>query len=139
MDRVARAVGRFANCFDRKDWAGLESLLAEELTVDYSDLRGDVGVVPRASYVAKRQQALAALETHHLLGNLEIERASGEATCRASGVIFRRSGEKRFDSHVLYEFGLVLRRGDWCIASIRQRVLWSEGDASIHAGAAAKR
>jgi hypothetical protein len=139
VDRIARAVARFANCFDRKDWAGLESLLADELVVDYSDLRGEVAAVSPASYVDKRRQALDSLETHHLLGNLDIERSSGEATCRASGMIFRRSGEKRFDSHVLYEFALVLRSGDWRIASIRQRVLWSEGDPSIHGGAAAKR
>ncbi|MFI5317780.1 MAG: nuclear transport factor 2 family protein [Myxococcota bacterium] len=136
-DRIARVVARFANCFDRKDWGELESLLADELALDYADLRGEVGAVSRASYVAKRRQALDSLATHHLLGNFEIEAARGSATCRASGVIYRRSGERRFDSHVLYEFGFVQLGADWLIASIRQRVLWSEGDPSIHSGAAA--
>ncbi len=38
---IRMTIARFANSFDLKDWALMESVLAEELTVEYSDLRGD--------------------------------------------------------------------------------------------------
>jgi hypothetical protein len=134
-DTVERAIARFANCFDVKDWAGLEALLAEEVALDYSALRGEVGTVARAAYVEKRRTALDALATQHLLTNLEVREEGDTATCRAAGMIYRRSGERFFDSHVLYDFGLVRRAGAWRIAAIKQAVLWSEGDPALHAGA----
>ena len=39
-EEIRKTIVRFANSFDLKDWALMESALAEELTVDYSDLRG---------------------------------------------------------------------------------------------------
>jgi hypothetical protein len=136
IDTVESAIARFANCFDTKDWAGLEALLTEEVALDYSALRGEVGTATRAAYVARRRAALDALATHHLLGNLEIQSVGDTATCRASGMIWRRDGERRFDSHVLYEFRLVRGPGGWRIAAIKQGVLFSEGDPSVHSGAA---
>ena len=38
---IRKTIARFANSFDLKDWALMESALAEKLTVDYSDLRGE--------------------------------------------------------------------------------------------------
>jgi hypothetical protein len=134
-DTVEGAIARFANCFDVKDWAGLEALLTEEVALDYSALRGEVGTVTRAAYVARRRTALEALATQHLLTNLEVFRAGDSASCRAAGIIYRRAGERRFDSHVLYDFGLVRGPDGWRIAAIKQAVLWSEGDPSLHSGA----
>ena len=138
-DTVEHAVARFANCFDRKDWAGLEALLTEEVSLDYSALRGEVGTVSRAAYVDRRRTALEALATHHLLGNLEVVTDGDTASCRASGMIYRRHGDRFFDSHVIYEFRFVRSAGAWRIAAIRQAVLFSEGDPAIHAGVKAER
>ena len=135
MDEVAQAISRFANSFDLKDWQSLEDLLAEHVEVDYSDLRGERATLPRSDYVAQRRSALDSLETHHLLSNTEIETLADSATCRASGLIQRRRGERFFDSHVIYLFRLERRSGSWCICSITQKVLWNEGDPSIHPGA----
>ena len=38
---IRKTISQFANSFDLKDWALMESALADVLTVDYSDLRGD--------------------------------------------------------------------------------------------------
>jgi hypothetical protein len=135
LDEVARTISRFANSFDLKDWSGPESLLAEQIEVDYSDLRGERRTVSRGDYVAQRRSALESLDTHHLLSNAEIEARVDSATCRVSGLIQRRRDEKFFHSHVIYHFRLQRRSGSWCICSITQKVLWSEGDSSIHAGA----
>jgi SnoaL-like domain len=134
-DTVEATIARFANCFDLKDWAGLEAILEEKVALDYSALRGEVGTVTRTAYVEKRRIALDPLATHHLLGNLEIRCEGEKATCRASGVIYRRSGDRFFDSHVVYDFGLLRRDGKWRIAAIKQAVLWNDGDPALHAGA----
>lgn len=134
VEEIARIVARFGNCFDLKDWSGLEALLAEHVEVDYSDLRGERATVSRRDYVDQRRSALADLDTHHLLSNLEIEAQGDRATCRASGSIQRRRGDRHFDSHVIYVFRLERRSPSWCICGIQQKVLWSEGDPTIHAG-----
>ena len=43
---IRKTISQFANSFNLKDWALMESALADVLTVDYSDLRG---VRPRVS------------------------------------------------------------------------------------------
>ena len=40
-ENIRKTLARFASSFDQKDWTLLESVLTDELTVDYSDLRGD--------------------------------------------------------------------------------------------------
>lgn len=135
LEEVARTISRFANSFDLKDWRSLEDLLAEHVEVDYSDLRGQRATLSRGDYVAQRRSALESLDTHHLLSNPEIEAQADAATCRASALIQRRRGEKFFHSHVIYLFRLERRSGSWYICSITQKVLWSEGDPSIHSGA----
>lgn len=137
MNDIASTLGRFANCFDLKDWPGLEALLSEQVDVDYSDLRGERSTISRADYVAQRRHALASLDTQHLLANAEIEVAGDVARCRVSGWILRRQGERRFDSHVIYLFRLGRTREGWRITAITQKVLWNEGDPGIHAGAKA--
>ena len=104
------------------------------MDVDYSDLRGERTTVSRGDYVARRRDALQSLDTHHLLANLEIEAHADAATCRASGLILRRRGERFFHSHVVYVFGLEARPPSWRIRTIQQRVLWNEGDPSLHSG-----
>ena len=135
MRDIQSTIGAFATSFDLKDWAGLEALLADEIEVDYSDLRGEKGRIGRSAYVAKRRSALQHLDTHHLLVNLEIAASAESATCRASGAIYRRKAGEFFHSHVVYEFGLRRDEQGWRIASITQRVLWSEGDPALHSGA----
>jgi len=132
---IQSTIGAFATSFDLKDWAGLEAVLADEIEVDYSDLRGEKGKVARAAYVAKRRAALEPLETHHVLGNLELGAGADSARCRASGVIYRRKAGEFFHSHVVYEFGLRRSERGWQITSITQRVLWSEGNPALHSGA----
>ncbi len=50
----------------------MESALAEELTVDYSDLRvGRSREITAREYAQARGEALEALETQQIIGNLE--------------------------------------------------------------------
>ena len=38
---IQRTISRFANSFDLNDWELMKSTLSDNLTVDYSDLRGE--------------------------------------------------------------------------------------------------
>lgn len=133
-------IARFANSFDVKDWSGLESCLTESLYTDYSDLRGTSPETVKASdYVTARREALDHLKLHHLVSNYEIDILSpNQATCRASMIVWRRSAEKEFTSHCVYEFQLTRHESDWKISGITQKVLWNEGTPAIHNDAQTK-
>ena len=135
--KIQEVLARFANSFDRKDWSGLESCFTESLYTDYSDLRSTAPETIKASeYVAARRQALDHLKLHHLVSNYEIAfLGADQATCRASMIVWRKSDEEEFTSHCVYEFQLAKQNADWKINGITQKVLWNEGQASIHSSA----
>lgn len=139
-DQIANTLSRFLNCFDLKDWPGMEALLEPSLRVDYASLRGEPPRdVTAVKYVRARAESLAPLSTHHLLGNVEVEVAGEAAAARASCMIWRWNGTARFDSHAYYVFALGRHGTAWKIRAIEQRIFWSEGDPGIHHGAAHSR
>jgi hypothetical protein len=139
-DEIENTLARFMNCFDLKDWASMAALLEPTISVDYSDLRGDTPTdVASVDYVRARSDALQDLSTHHQLTNLEIAPADGVASVSASCMIYRRQGERFFNSHAFYRFRLAVADGAWRISAISQRILWNEGDPRIHKGAAGRR
>jgi hypothetical protein len=131
---IQKTISRFANSFDLKDWELMKSVLSDKVIVDYSDLRGEPAkVVDSDAYVQSRKDALANLHTHHLIGNFEIEFSQNSARVRASSTIFRKSGDRIFNTHAIYEFGLIKGLGTgWLIDSIKQSVLWNDGDSTVH-------
>jgi hypothetical protein len=134
---VRRLLAKFANSFDVKAWDDLGECLAESVYTDYSDLRGTPPEsLSRVQFVVLRRAALEHLNTHHLIGNVEVYINGTSATARVSAVIFRRNPAGAvFNTHCLYLLGLQSCNPEWQICSIVQRVLWSDGDSSIHPGA----
>jgi SnoaL-like protein len=134
---MQEVIARFANCFDRKDWSGLESCFTNSLYTDYSDLRSTAPETIKASeYVAARREALDHLKLHHLVSNYEFDFLSADrATCRASMIVWRKSDVEEFTSHCVYEFQLIKQEVNWKISGITQKILWNEGQTSIHSGA----
>ncbi len=132
--QIHQLIARFANSFDSKDWESLKDCLAEMIYTDYTDLRGTPPeTVSSEAYVASRQESLKSLTTHHLSGNYEIQQIDPQqASCRASMVIWRKSGEAQFTTHCLYVFRLRRLNAGWKIAGITQKVLWNEGNPAIH-------
>ena len=135
-DDIRKSIARFANSFDLKDWALMESVLAEDLTVDYSDLRGDPPTeVSAREYVQARREALDALDTPHIIANLEITIDGKQASVEASSMIFRTLDGLVFNTHARYHFRLFQDQDrGWVIDRIKQTVLWNEGDPGIHGG-----
>jgi SnoaL-like domain len=139
-EEVANTLNRFMNCFDLKDWRSMAELLEATIQIDYSDLRGEAPAeVTADEYVRARSEALQELSTHHQLTNLDISLSEGSASAAASCMIYRRQGAKVFDSHAFYRFRLGISDGAWRISAISQRILWNEGDSTIHKGASSGR
>lgn len=114
----------------------MTELLEATVRIDYSDLRGAAPAdVTAHEYVRTRSEALQELATHHQLTNLDIRLSDRTASVAASCMIHRRQGEKFFNSHAFYQLTLGLSNGAWKISAISQRILWNEGDPSIHKGA----
>jgi len=133
---VQQTLSRFMNCFDRKDWNGMAALLADPVHVDYFDLRGDAPrSIAAAEFVAARRVALQTIATQHLISNFDVDVRDPTADVQASCVIFRRDGAKHFTSHAIYAFRLERRADRWAIATIKQTILWNDGDAALHRGA----
>ena len=105
--------------------------------MDYADLRGKIETLSRDQYVAQREASLQKLNTHHVLSNIDIEMKNGGAIVSATAMIYRSLGEEYFNSHVIYGFKLEMITSSWRITSIKQTVLWNEGNSQIHAGAKA--
>ena len=135
--KIQQLIARFSNCFDVKDWNGLEACFTESLFTDYSDLRGTPPQTVTASeYTRQRRESLDHLKIHHLVSNYEVDFTdSNTASCRASMVVWRKSDEEEFTSHCVYNFQLIKQDADWKISGITQKVLWNEGTSSLHKGA----
>ncbi len=135
-EAIHKTIASFASSFDLKDWALMESTLANDLTVDYSDLRGEAPKqITAREFTQARRDALAALDTQHIIDNLEITVDEARASVAASSMIFRRLGNLNFNTRARYQFRLSKDQDrGWVIAGIRQTVLWNEGDSSIHSG-----
>lgn len=131
---IRQLIARFANCFDTKDWQSLQDCLTGAVYTDYTDLRGTPPeTVSSEAYVATRKESLRNLTTHHLSGNYEIQYADDhQATCRASMIIWRKTGEAQFTTHCIYTFRIQKMKAAWKISGITQKVLWNEGDPAIH-------
>jgi hypothetical protein len=134
-EAIENTLHRFMNSFDLKDWAVMVSLLEPTIQINYSDLRGDPATAMSADeYVRARVDALQHLSTQHLLSSLDIATFGGTASVNASCMIHRSDGPKYFNSHAFYTFSLVMRGSSWTISAITQRILWTEGDPTIHKG-----
>jgi scytalone dehydratase len=135
---IQQLIARFFNSFDTKEWDRLGNCLSDSVHTDYSDLRGTPPeTMPRERFVESRQAALGPLLTHHLAGNVEVSLTDGSATGRVSMLIRRRTPQGSFfNTHCLYFLRFEKAAGQWRICSIRQQVLWNEGDRQIHSGTA---
>lgn len=134
---VQERIARFANMLDLKNWEAVQDCFIEMVYSDYSDLRGTPPeTIPASEYVHLRREALTPIKVHHLVSNFETEfPEENNATCRASMVIWRKTDVEEFITHCIYTFQLVRQGPDWKISGVTQKVLWNNGNSSIHTGA----
>jgi len=133
-------VTQMAWCQDRRDWAGLDNVLAEELDVDYSPgTVGPVTGVPRAHVVDNWREALERVDaSQHVLAGVQVTLHGEAAEVRLNELVWltRASAE----GSPLYHFGtaMQLRLGrfpaGWRITSVTVRASWSDGNAAVLGG-----
>jgi hypothetical protein len=139
MNDISTVIYALAYAMDTKNWEQARSCLLDTLTTDYADLRGEPpSQVSADDYIEKRKTALASLRTQHLSTNHLITlNGDDHATCIAQGVIFRyhpRTADY-FHTHCIYTYQLQLTPDGWKISSIKQSLLWNEGNPALHSGA----
>ena len=119
MPSIETVLSRFMNAFDLKDWALMKSVLADELDIDYGDLRGEpIRTVSAAEYAASRERALESMLTHHLISNFDTRVKGNSAEVTASCLIYRKGENRHFDSHAIYTFRLRNYEDEWKITFI---------------------
>lgn len=136
---IRDTIVRFAASLDLKDWEQCRSCFADEIYTDYSDLSGDApSPISADEFVAQRRKALGHLRTQHLSANHLITIQEDHATCVSAMAIYRRRSsnieERTFDTHCYYTHELVRTPQGWKICKVKQKVLWTDGDSTIHAG-----
>jgi len=132
---------RFQLCFDQRQWDTLETLLHQELYVDYSSSRATpAGIQPRATYVAARAQAQGQLSCQHSFSNLKLELGEVRATGECNYAIHRfdvRNGSTHdfFHSFGRYQFNFLRTEQGWKISGITQHLTANVGNPNLRGAA----
>lgn len=133
---ISDLICRFQQAFDQHDWTTLRDCLDDEVSIDYSSLRGtEPSRISAEEYVAQRRSALSDLAMQHNHSNLRLSAETHDhasASCNFQIYRFERDGDRHFHSWGTYDFGLVRHVGHWKICSIAQHLLKNDGDPSIH-------
>ncbi|MGH2905936.1 MAG: nuclear transport factor 2 family protein [Solirubrobacterales bacterium] len=127
----------FFDSFDDHDWQAMRSMLADQLMIDYSTLRGgEPGLSPITAdeYVAQREQSLAKLMTTHEFSALEgqVDGATATATCNFDIRRYSADGLRHFHTKGDYLFGFVREDEHWLIVEITQNTVERDGDPDLH-------
>lgn len=131
--------------FDQRNWPAMTDCLMPEVTIDYaSSGREPPSTMPGEAFVRRRQEAVDTLTKQHSFSNLLVTQASDghSAIARCHYLILRfelsrelsAEEENFFHSCGSYEFQLRQVKGEWKISAIKQQVLQSWGNVSLHAG-----
>jgi hypothetical protein len=138
-DDVTAPILAYAQALDRKDWAAARACFLPEVEADYRALRGTCERLSAEAFVARREAALAHLQTRHLVEPQEVrvegESAQARSRYRIERVDPARPAPNHFHTEGEYEHRLARTPEGWRIAFVKQTVTREEGDPSVHAGA----
>jgi hypothetical protein len=143
-DAVRGTVTRLLHAIDGRRWDAIPSLLAGEVTTDYTSLfGGEVQRQPGATLADAWRTLLAPLQaTQHLLGPLDVEvqGATATAECHVRGyhVAPRAKSGPEWMIAGHYVFALTSADGAWRIAGITLQTYYQTGNARLLEEAAAR-
>jgi hypothetical protein len=122
----------YAECLDRRDWAALDRVFAEDLEFDFGEWRA-----------TSRVQAVAAIRsyldgcgpTQHLLGNYRIEidgdRATSRVYVRAFHLGIGAAAGKTYEMGGEYRDRLERRGGRWRSVARVGEMFWELGSRDV--------
>lgn len=131
---------RFFASFDKHDWIGMRSVLAPDIFVDYaSSGRETARQIPSEEFVSARANAKDNLTKQHNFSNLLIMESTAEKLVISCHYLILRFDLPNTDQQTNfyhscgeYVFELVPLEPQYRIASIKQAMLRSWGNASLH-------
>lgn len=134
---IVQATTRMAWLADRRDWAALTAVFADEVDVDYTSLAGgEPARLAATQLVAGWRAGLGGLDaTQHLIGNHLVDvhgdRATVTAQFQATHVFANPHGDHSWTLGGHYRFGLVVQGGRWRIDAVTMTATWAAGNQQI--------
>jgi hypothetical protein len=138
--KIIDVIVGIANAMDDKNWQKIRKYLANEISIDYSEFRGEAPQrITAETYVQQRVEGLAGLKTLHISTNHEVVVNKEYAQCRSAYRIYRfdpacEMGQDRLDSAGSYDHQLIQVEGEWRVTAIRQTVVMMSGNRKVHRG-----
>lgn len=135
-ERLQSIIVRVAHHIDRKDWAELRSLYADEVETDYTSLFGGTPQRQRGDdLIDGWRRALAPVSTQHLLGPIDVEVAGSIASAQCHVRAWHHArGAASGDEWVVgghYIFGLARTGETWRITTMTLETLHQSGNAKL--------
>lgn len=137
---VRDTISRYGRCIDDRDWAGLVSILADRIRLDFTPLwGGEPEELAGTDLVARWREMSERLDaTQHLITGVLPAIDGDEATAVANLVAVHRrvnlTGDSLWTVGGTYRFGLRRAAGRWAIESLALRVAWVDGNQAVITG-----
>jgi SnoaL-like domain len=139
---VRDTIIRYGRFIDDRDWAGLASIVADTIDLDFTSLWGGAPEKVSGPDLVARWRAMSeGLDTtQHLITGILLTIDGGTVTAVANLVAVHRRdsapGDSLWTVGGTYRFGL--RRADrsWVIDSLSLRVAWVTGNQTVITGTA---
>jgi SnoaL-like domain len=134
---VQDIVSRYGRCIDDRDWAGLASILAEEVRLDFTSLwGGEPERLKGTELVARWREMRERLDaTQHLITGVLPEIDGEQATAVTNLVAVHRrvnaTGDSLWTVGGSYRFDLRRTAGRWVIEGLSLRVAWVDGNQAV--------
>jgi hypothetical protein len=134
---IVETCSKMTYLIDAREWSRLSEVLAEEVTIDYTDIfGGTVATTPRESYIENAARLLGNLDAtqHHVAGHL-VTGGDGRARC-VSQVIATHlkatgTGDPLWTVGAQYEMTLSRYDGAWRIDAVRAVQRWCSGNREV--------
>lgn len=129
---VIFCIQRYMSAADHRDWAAARSCFADEVYLDYTDLRPNppAGMIAADTMIAGWAERHAAiLAYHHHMGNLLPSVDGDTARCTASGLATHlrgsaSGGTEFWQLGAYYDYELERANGRWVITSVTIHKQW---------------
>jgi hypothetical protein len=128
---VRSTLNVFSEAFKNKDWELLSSVLNTDLIIDYSGIHAYSGKISSEAYILSRKEMFADINLFHFLTPLKIGVSGERALCKAYSVIYRFDKFLYYNTHAEYIFGLIKKDEKWLIKSIKQNIIWNDGNKAF--------
>ena len=128
---IIATLDRYAECLDRRDWAGLADVFTEDVEIDW--VSGSSGL--DAATTSIRSYLDGCGPSQHLLGNYRIELAGDHATsrhyCRVMHMGKGLQAGKTYESWIEYADELVRTDEGWRSRRRVCRAMMEQGDRAV--------